>query len=151
MAVLSVSVERLEVLVSTEEASSIGPIPPSCRSESDSFVRGGLETLVGRGGAAFAGGSALLVAEAGGADDEGGTAGSVPIPDGAGRNPSDTIIPANASKSSSPPPIDMRTEFLVDILLSKSLLLVSLGSIAAFQSKRTERVSARSAAPPALD
>jgi hypothetical protein len=48
------------------------------------------------------------------------------------------------SKSSSAPPIEMRTEFLVDILRSNSLLLLLPGSIVAVASVREDKsVSAR--------
>lgn len=131
------SVERLDVLVSIE-ASSIGPIPPSCRSDSDSLGLCGFETLDGRLCSALDGESTPLVTGAGNVEGAGcGAEGSIANPDCTGLNPSDTI-PANASKSSSPPPMEIRTEFLVEILRSNSLLLVLLGSIVAVVAIQAE-------------
>lgn len=102
--------------------------------------------LDGRGGETFktfGADSIVLGAGMGTADEGGGAGGSTPIPGCTGLKPSDTM-PAK-SKSSSPPPIEMRTEFLVDILRSSSLLLLFLGSIVAAASVREDKsVSARS-------
>jgi len=65
-----------------------------------------------------------------------GVDGSIPAPGCVGLNPSDTM-PAK-SKSSSPPLMEMRTEFLVEILRSSSLLLLPVGSMAGVVEIRTD-------------
>jgi hypothetical protein len=98
--------------------------------------------LGGRGGETFSADSIVLGGGAGTGDEDGSAGGSTPIPGCTGLKPSDTM-PAK-SKSSSAPPIEMRTEFLVDILRSNSLLLLFLGSIVAVASVREDKsVSAR--------
>lgn len=120
----------------------IGPIPPSCRSANDSCGRGGFETLEGRFGAAVDCGSEVSGEGEGFSVtlDEGSGAvagvvavgGSIGSCDCSGRKPSDTM-PAKASKSSSPPLIDTLTEFLIEIRLSCSLLLLLEGSMAGLE------------------